>query len=419
MPRPSPGPGCASSIEPVACRTSSTGTSPARAPGRWSPSPVPPDGDTVTPVTTSHPYVRYRVGLERPSPDEEELVRQIIGAMESASRQVAAKHRHGLRDAHAKSHGILAGELRIEPDLPEHLAQGLFAAPRSYPVIVRFSTSPGDLRSDRVPALRGMAIKVIGVDGLRPIDNGATTQDFLLVNQPTLPFGTVGEYAKLQKLQKLQKMLEREPRQSDLYQRVVRLAARVAAQVLTRLGTRSRRLSRVWPRRTTRSSGRPSTRWPPFATATTSPRSRPPPDPRTCERSWAGRWTGAGNSALHDLVTDFFRRHSAEYELRAQLCVDVDRMPIEDASVLWPEELSPHQRVAVLHLPAQDPYSDARRRYADDVLSFSPWNTLEAHRPLGSIMRSRRVAYPRSSGFRHTVNGVQEREPSSIDELPA
>jgi hypothetical protein len=29
------------------------------------------------------------------------------------------------------------------------------------------------------------------------------------------------------------------------------------------------------------------------------------------------------------------------------------------------------------------------------------------------------VAYPRSSGFRHTVNGVQEREPSSIDELPA
>src|SRR3954447_11370654 len=139
-------------------------------------------------------------------------------------------------------------------------------------------------------------------------------------------------------------------------------------------GTRSRRLSRVWPRRTTRSSGRPSTQWPPFATATTSPRSRPPPDPRTCERSWAGRWTGAGNSALHDLVTDFFRRHSAEYELRAQLCVDVDRMPIEDASVLWPEELSPHHRVAVLHLPAQDPYSDARRRYADDVLSFSPWN---------------------------------------------
>jgi hypothetical protein len=29
------------------------------------------------------------------------------------------------------------------------------------------------------------------------------------------------------------------------------------------------------------------------------------------------------------------------------------------------------------------------------------------------------VAYPRSSDFRHTVNGVREREPSGIDELPA
>jgi len=365
-------------------------------------------------VTTSHPYVRYRVGLERPSPDEEELVRQIIGAMESASRQVAAKHRHGLRDAHAKSHGILAGELRIEPDLPEHLAQGLFAAPRSYPVIVRFSTSPGDLRSDRVPALRGMAIKVIGVDGLRAIDNGATTQDFLLVNQPTLPFGTVGEYAKLQKL------LEREPRQSDLYQRVIRLGARVAARVLTRLGlplpaaveglatANHQILGETFHSMAALRYGDH------VAKISAAPRSED-------VRALTGRPVDrrAGNSALRDLVTDFFRRQGAEYELRAQLCVDVDRMPIEDASVLWPEELSPHHRVAVLHLPAQDPYSDARRRYADDVLSFSPWQALEAHRPLGSVMRSRRVAYQRSSDFRHTVNGVREREPSSIDELPA
>src|SRR3712207_1602119 len=150
--------------------------------------------------------------------------------MESANREVAVKHRHGLRDAHAKSHGILAGELRIEPDLPEHLAQGLFAAPRSYPVIARFSTSPGDLRSDQVPVLRGLAIKVIGVHGSRAVDDGATTQDFLLVNHPTLPFGTIGAYAELQR------MLGRQPRQSDLRQRVTRLGARVGARVLTRLG---------------------------------------------------------------------------------------------------------------------------------------------------------------------------------------
>jgi hypothetical protein len=364
----------------------------------------------VTPVTTTHAYVRYQEDLERPFPDEEELVRRIVGAMERANRQVATKHRHGLRDAHAKSHGILAGELRIEPDLPAHLAQGLFAAPRSHPVIVRFSTSPGDLRSDRVPVPRGMAIKVIGVDGPRALDDGATTQDFLLVNHPTLPFGTVGEYARLQK------QLERQRRQSDRYQRVTRLGARVLArlgiplpQAVEILATPNHHiLGETFHSMAALRYGDH------VAKISAAPLSED-------VRALTGRPVGrrAGDSALRDLVADFFARHSAEYELRAQLCVDVDRMPIEDASVRWPEELSPHHRVAVLHLPAQDPYSDARRRYADDVLSFSPWHALEAHRPLGSIMRSRRMAYAGSSNFRHTVNGVQKREPSSIDELPA
>ncbi|WP_418955610.1 hypothetical protein [Streptomyces tritici] len=49
----------------------------------------------------------------------------------------------------------------------------------------------------------------------------------------------------------------------------------------------------------------------------------------------------------------------------------------------------------------------ARRRYADDVLSFSPWHALEAHRPLGSIMRSRRAARPASSDFRHRVEALE------------
>ena len=138
-------------------------------------------------------YVRYSPDLEQPFPDEDELVRQVVAAMGKANQQVADKHRHGLRDAHAKSHGVLAGELRIQPDLPAHLAQGLFAAPAAYPVIVRFSSAPGDLRSDQVPVQRGLAMKVIGAPGARALDDGFTTQDFLLVNHPTLPFGNIAE----------------------------------------------------------------------------------------------------------------------------------------------------------------------------------------------------------------------------------
>ncbi len=181
-------------------------------------------------MSTTTQYAPYHPDLEQPFPGEEELTRQVVAAMQHANEQVASKHRHGLRDAHAKSHGVLTGELRVRPDLPEHLRQGLFAEPRACPVIVRLSTAPGDLRSDQVPVQRGFAIKVIGVSGDRAIDDGFVTQDFLLVNHPTLPFGTIGDYAKLQKI------LEKQPGQSDSQLQISGLAARTAARVLTRAG---------------------------------------------------------------------------------------------------------------------------------------------------------------------------------------
>jgi hypothetical protein len=365
-------------------------------------------------LSTTTDYVPYTPDLEQPFPNEEELVRQVVAAMEHANQQVAAKHRHGLRDAHAKSHGVLAGELRVEPNLPEHLAQGLFASARTYPVIVRFSTAPGDLRSDQLPVQRGMAIKVLDVSGARAVEDGFTTQDFLLVNHPTLPFGTIGEYAELQKL------LEQQPRQSDQQLQVAGLGARTAARLLTRIGRPIPPKIEALAAANHHILGETfhsmaAMRYGDYvAKISAAPRSQN-------VRALTGQSVEkrAGESALRDLVVEFFAHNSAEFDLRAQLCTDIDRMPVEDASVLWPEGLSRHEVVAVLDLPAQNPYSDARRRYADDVLSFNPWHALEAHRPLGSIMRSRRSAYPRSSDFRHTVNGIEHHEPSSLDELPA
>jgi hypothetical protein len=359
-------------------------------------------------------YVRYRADLEQPFPDEEELTRQVVQAMLHANQQVAAKHRHGLRDAHAKSHGVLAGELRVQQNLPEHLAQGVFAAPRVYPVIVRFSTAPGDLRSDQVPVQRGIAIKIIGVDGPRALDDGFTTQDFLLVNHPTLPFGTIGAYAELQNL------LEKQPRQSDQQLQVTGLGARFAANLLSRLGRPLSPAIETLAAANNHILGETFYSMAALRYGDYVAKIRATPHSDNV-RALTGQPVGkrAGESALRDLVVDFFASNGAEFNLQAQLCADIDRMPIEDASVRWPEDLSPFQTVAVLHLPAQDAYSDARRRYADDVLSFSPWHALEAHRPLGSVMRSRRAAYPMSSDFRHTVNGIAPHEPSSIEELPA
>lgn len=257
-------------------------------------------------------------------------------------------------------------------------------------------------------------MKVIDAPGPRALDDGFTTQDFLLVNHPTLPFGNIAEYAKLQGI------LEKQPGQSDQQLQLTGAAARVAAKALTRVGRP------LPPAVETLAAANDHILGETFhsmaalrygdhvAKMSAAPRSA---NVKALTGSHVGK--KAGESALRDLVVDFFADNSAEYDIRAQLCADIDRMPVEDASVLWPEELSPHQTVAVLHLPAQDAYSDARRRYADDVLSFSPWHALEAHRPLGSIMRSRRAAYPASSDFRHHYNGIPGQEPSDIKELPA
>jgi hypothetical protein len=133
-------------------------------------------------------YVRYSDSIEQMQPDEAELTELIVAAMARSNRKVFEKHRHAVRDAHAKSHGILKGELEVYPDMPQHLRQGIFAMPKRYPVIVRLSTAHADLESDRIPSLFGMAIKVLGVIGNKVLpEDESRNQDLLLNNIPIIP----------------------------------------------------------------------------------------------------------------------------------------------------------------------------------------------------------------------------------------
>ena len=97
-------------------------------------------------------------------------------------------------------------------------------------------------------------------------------------------------------------------------------------------------------------------------------------------------------NGLRTDVCEFFRSHDAEYEFGVQLATDLEKMPIEDASVEWPEDLSPYQAVARIVIPAQDAYSAEKAQHVEG-LSFSPAHTLPEHRGLGSINRARVAAY--------------------------
>src|ERR1700691_3785150 len=143
-------------------------------------------------------YLPYSDSIEQIQPDEAEITELIVASMGRVNRKIFDKHRHAVRDAHAKSHGILKGELEVYPDLPQHLRQGIFATPARYPVIVRLSTAHADLESDRIPSLFGMAIKVLGVIGNKVLpEDESHNQDLLLNNLPIIPFGHVAAYWKV------------------------------------------------------------------------------------------------------------------------------------------------------------------------------------------------------------------------------
>jgi hypothetical protein len=81
-------------------------------------------------------------------------------------------------------------------------------------------------------------------------------------------------------------------------------------------------------------------------------------------------------------------------------------MPVEDATVEWPESESPYRTVAHLLLPRQE-IALLRQQEAYQNLSFSVWHALTAHRPLGGINRVRRRAYALSCDWRRQQTGVK------------
>jgi hypothetical protein len=104
------------------------------------------------------------------------------------------------------------------------------------------------------------------------------------------------------------------------------------------------------------------------------------------------------------------------FDIQVQLCADLDRMPVEDLTVEWPEQLSPFVTVAKLRLPRQDISGDDNLKRMD-ALSFTPWRVTDAHAPLGNIMQARKEVYRHSSILRHRLNHQERQEPRSADEV--
>ena len=358
------------------------------------------------------PPVPFSPDVETVPDDEADTIAELNETMGKIRQTTFDNSGHATRSVHAKSHGYLVGEMTIEPGLAPEFAQGLFAGTGTHPVLMRFSTNPGDILDDKVSVPRGLAVKVLGVDGPQLSGQG-TTQDLVLANGPAFTVATPKKF--LQNLKLLAKTTDK----GEGAKIALSATLQAVEKVVEAFGGKSGTLVSLGGHAQTHVLGESYFSQAPLrfgdyiAKLSVVPIS-----------SGLTALTGAKvdlkdkPDGVREAVVDFFAENGGQWAVRAQLCRDQQAMPIEDASAHWPEEDSPYVTVATITVQAQPAWTAARATAVDDDKLFSPWHGLQAHRPLGGVMRARKLVYERSAEFRAARNGRPIGEPTTFIGLP-
>lgn len=332
---------------------------------------------------------------ERLLPDEERYIQEVIDELTKFTREnylPGGAQRFG----NTKTFGVVRGEFVVLPDLPDNLRRGLFARPGTYPAWVRFAGPgpyvPPDLHDYGQCSI---GIKVMGVPGPKLMDDEQSTQDLILVTPASFVTPDIRENAKLQRwvrakadfmyfvnpfdshllhliMQALYSPMHTNPLEVQYYTNVPFLLGEGQA-VQYSLKPRSAKKGRI--------PARP------------------------------------GENYLQEAMVRTLARQDWTFDFMVQVQTDPHRMPIENATVKWPERLSPYVPVARLRLPAQRFDSDAQMAFAN-VLRFNPWHSLPEHRPLGSSNRARLRMYHELARLRQHMNQVQHVEPTGDETFP-
>jgi hypothetical protein len=355
----------------------------------------------------------YHPELEQPAPDEAQTIRDLEASLRMIGETTFAHGGHGLRTVHAKSHALLVGTFTVLDGLPGPYAQGLFATPGRHEAILRLSTNPGDILDDSVTVPRGLALKVIGVEGAHLAPEEAPTQDFVMVNGPAFLAPDPASFAR--SLSLLAKTTDRVPALKKTFS----AAARGIEKVIEALGGESATLKSVGGHPMTNPLGETYYAQTPFRFGDHVAKfSLAPASDELARLTDAALDVTGRPNGIRDSLIDHFHAQGGVWEFRVQLRTDADTMPIEDASVVWPEEESPFVTVARVEVEPQESWSEARSAAIDDGMSFSVWHALAAHQPLGGINRARRQTYAMSKDLRARQNGCPIHEPRS-GEVPA
>jgi hypothetical protein len=309
-------------------------------------------------------------------------IQAIVELVEAHVRE-AAKGSVARRDAHAKAHGCVRAEFEVLDGLPPEFRWGIFAEPRRYAAIIRFSNGAGVVAPDKLGDSRGMAIKLLGVSG-----SPSGTQDFVLVDHSIFVIRNVADYRELQAASPQWKFFLPgwNPFRLRLHELLIALA--IQRQVV-----KNPLNQRYWSMT-------------PFAFNEVACKfSASPIGPLSAFQATEAADFLRCNLQSHLAVG------SASFEFAVQLRTRPDAMPIEDPTIDWPEIIAPFRAAARITIPSQ-PLAEAG--FCEN-LSFTPWHGLPAHRPLGGLNRARREVYDAISRLRHELNTAPRHEPNDAE----
>jgi hypothetical protein len=332
---------------------------------------------------------------EKPLPDEAAYLDAIIATFEQQMRGLW-KPGGMERGGNTKTHGIVRGEFIVHDTIPPAMRHGIYARPNSFATWVRFS-GPGPYITPDIDdvGFMSISIKLMGVPGAKLMDEEQHTLDLFGVSPPTFVTPDTRANAHLQRWSLKNASLfhflnfER-PHVLDLIMQALFIKTQSSpfeapyfSCVPYLLGEGQAMQYSVWPKS-------------PHKTPIPNLPRRPPDD------------------YLRDAMVAALAKGDVEFDIRLQLQTDAFLMPIENNGVLWPEKLSPRVSIATLRLYQQRFDSPAQMAFAKR-LSFNPWHTIAAHRPLGNQSRARQRMYYELSKLRHNANAVPHYEPDGSE----
>jgi hypothetical protein len=356
--------------------------------------------------------------FERPIAEERKWVRRVAALHAERVRSATRERRRkdpaaiAVRGAHAKHHGLVRGKFVVRHDLPIELQHGVFRPGAVHDAWVRVSNMTERIQPDHQFDARGLAIKLIDVAEYgRRFDLGganealassAVEQDFNLASPPKFFVKDVRDYAVVRSILNM-----RDKR--ALLRQLIGFGLRRPREAVNLVSSLLLRIEH------------------PFAIPYHSISAYALGSAQAVK--YSVRPLGEIHADL-GLKSDNYLRERLQRSLdpqsgaaiRLEFCVIVPkpwaRLSVEDARSDWMflgrASCIP---VATLEFEPQDPCSEERLRKAEQMV-FTPWSTLEAHRPLGSLTRGRLSVYRASSDYRRAMNaqlapaGSAESEPT-------